>query len=54
MDKCLKAENTDTGDESEHVREAAQYNVDETRIKAITAQIQDIKHLFGLHLQKDE
>jgi hypothetical protein len=37
-----------------NAREGAQYNANKTRIKAITTQTQNIKYLFGLHVQKGQ
>jgi hypothetical protein len=37
-----------------NVCEGAKYNANETRIKAITTQTQNIKYLFGLHVWKGQ
>jgi hypothetical protein len=37
-----------------NTHEGAQHNANETRIKTITTQTQNIKHLSGLHIRKDQ
>jgi hypothetical protein len=37
-----------------HTREGAQHSANETRIKTITAQTQNIKHFSCLHIQRDQ
>jgi hypothetical protein len=39
---------------TKNAREGAQHNENETRIKTITTQTQNIKHLSSLHIWKDQ